>query len=205
MNEFENGLERAVGVEGHAYLSLEVAKHANAESFINYISKLYRHSTLLQFVYEAATVTEPVDRTLGVGEELSSAKAFYRGALPALLLATHFLPEDLQRKMYEFNVEVQDESSDTNHIVHLAADEIMDMGARGYAEASALHEHVAKWGSDLGLSADEQTKFERGFGFVISRMRTVCEAADMQNLVNLAESNEIDWDSALRDLLPPNE
>lgn len=170
--------------------------------FLIEIQGTYRQHPLYAGMLKVfARIIQPEDRSLGVDESSSPARAFFIGELIALHIASLRGGEELLHTMRGAKLISPDTSKETDkdHASHLVAASLMDLGndfIHGNDTSSKfLDEHENK----LCPSVSHQIYLKAGFGVVSHIAQESMTALELMKMTN--EIDHVDWDAELRDLL----
>ncbi len=209
--EFES-FDKVFSDEGATYLRLELDRVTDPIKYLSQIETGFERtqSKLLDRMYYAASLIEPVDRAVGVDVEFPAAHAFVKGGVLGIRIVAKFLDRDSRWTVTDIASVVtsavpDSEGLDEDAIRHELAANVVNASEMGINMAAPYEPLLASIEDVVCPDITNQRFFHRGFGFLMFLIDSARDIRVAEHTVQdihqmgheLDEGVQLDWDDWL--------
>lgn len=195
MKEFD----RLIPSDAYGLLQYERSNHTDMDEYLDSIITNYGENPWIKHIKDMAFLVEPKDVIFGINPEYPAGNAFFRGALIGYRVVKSLSSPEIEKKMFQINVGIDNDDEDTNARLNLVASSILACGERGFHRARDLSTLIYEWEDELEPEVVYQPYMRKGFGLM---MYLISEASEllMTEALQTSIDSGTDWDSELREL-----
>lgn len=180
-----------------ALLEKDRQRRPDIEQYVGHLMMQYESERWMNVLTGLAYFIQPVDRILGIDEELLVGNAFLQGSVLGLHVISQCLPPEVKYTMLQIHLAEPIDTTDPEQARFEFSSSIMAVADKGFSMYPELSKIIESWEDEITPDPRNQIFVRRGFGIMMYAMTEADEQLARKSIAQAVREG-VDWDSELK-------